>query len=744
MAMTPHSRCDAHGNKAGRGVTAGTGKRLAARLREEMTLLRPIDMRDLPKRLGMAGFFLFIMLCIDELEAATVCFLAIVIFEAISRLLYNREAAATSDLSVGLIVAHWGLNAFLALIYMIPAMVMSTNPDLAIVTLGVLWNCGVFIHITNAFGRMPLYIVNLTSPVLIATVFVIWSVAHNDVEPAGPYGLVLLGIAFVLYIYNIAENLFKQARSDLALSAALVESKDRLRDLEVARQQLLDAVEGLNDGFVYFDCEDRLVIANRRFRELYAQSDAAIVPGARLEDILRHGLARGQFADAVGREEAWLQEQLSVQTSEGGVRHVLPDGTVLQVMERRTSDGGRVGLRVDVTGITQAREAAEAASKAKSEFLANMSHEIRTPLNGVLGMADLLAETRLDEQQKTMLSVIRTSGWSLLTLLNDILDLARVEAGKMVLEERSFDLQGAIDRLEALHGATAQTKGIDFEIFHASNGIYRRQGDETRIVQVLHNLVGNAIKFTESGSVRLKVKANQPDRLSFEVIDTGIGMSEAEVARVFDTFEQADASTARRFGGSGLGMTIVQRLVDLMEGEITVQSAPGQGTRIGITLRVPVDAEPAAAPAPVPVLPAPGAVGGATEPGKARRVLVVDDNATNRQVIALLLEQTGAEVTLATDGAEACAMWRAGEFDIILLDISMPVLTGVEALRIMQREAAETGRAIPYVVAATANVMTDQIEEYRRQGFSDVLSKPVQRAELAALLERAEMRLASG
>ena len=708
-------------------------------MRQEMTLLRPIDLRDRPKRLGMAGFFLFVMFCIDAMEAATFCLVAILVFEGITAYLYRKEAEATADLPIWLIALHWGVNACLALIYMIPSMVMSTHPDLSIVTLGLLWNCGVFIHITNAFGRMPLYIVNLTVPVLFPTGFVIWSVANNPVEPAGPFGLLLLVIGFILYIYNIVENLFKQARSDLALSAALIESQDRLRDLAATRQQLLDAVEGLNDGFVYFDSKDRLVLANRRFHELYALSEAAILPGATLESILRHGLARGQFADATGREEDWLQEQLSVLNSDAGGRHVLPDGRVLQVIERRTSDGGRVGLRVDVTELTHAREAAEAASRAKSEFLANMSHEIRTPLNGVLGMADLLAETPLDDQQKSMISVVRTSGWSLLTLLNDILDLARVEAGKMELEQRSFDLEAAIERLEALHGATARGKGIDFEIWHAANGAYRRQGDETRIVQVLHNLVGNAIKFTESGSVRLTVKANQPDRISFEVTDTGIGMTEAEVARVFDTFEQADASTARRFGGSGLGMTIVRRLVDLMDGQITVQSTPGRGTRIGISLRVPVDTGASALREGADQSAPHAADRAALAAG--RRVLVVDDNATNRQVIELFLRQSGAEVELATNGAEACDLWQSKAFDIVLLDISMPVMNGEEALRIIQRDVAATGRPMPYVVAATANVMTDQLEDYRRQGFSDILSKPVQRAQLEALLARADLHL---
>lgn len=567
----------------------GKSATLRDRLRDEMDLLRPIDMRDLPKRLGMAGFFLLIIFLIDQMQAALLCAGAILLFEAISNYLYKKELIWPGQAPLWVIILHWMINQCLTLIYMVPAIVMASNQDLAIVALSLIWTCGVFIHVANAFGRLPLYTANLLIPVLIATWIVIWSVAQNEVKPAGPYGLALLIIAFVLYIYNIAENLFKQARADSALSAALVESKARLCDLEATRQQLINAVEGLNDGFVYFDSDDRLVLANRRFRELYALSADAIQPGAKFEDILRYGLLHRQFVDAIGRENAWMDEQLNVLNAQSVVRQILPDGTVLQVMERRTSDGGRVGLRVDVTEITMAREAAEAASRAKSEFLANMSHEIRTPLNGVLGMADLLAETSLDPQQKSMLSTIRTSGWSLLTLLNDILDLARVEAGKMVLEERPFDLRSSIDRLEALHGATAQGKGISFEILHSSNGLYQRKGDETRIVQVLHNLVGNAIKFTENGSVRLKVRANQPDRLAFEVVDTGIGMTEAQVARIFETFEQADTSTARRFGGSGLGMTIVRRLVDLMEGEIAIDSEPGRGTRISITFRVAID-----------------------------------------------------------------------------------------------------------------------------------------------------------
>ena len=581
---------DAHG--AGYSVRRYTRQGVEDRLRAEAALLAPIERRDLPKRLGLTGFFLFIMVCIDEIAPAIICLVGIALLEVANDQLARRHSADPDAFSLRQLILHRLVNATLAFLYMMPGMVMAGNHDLSIVALSLIWTCGVFVHVTNAFGRAPLYIAILMVPIFAATMVVIGQVAQNDVDRAGAFGLPLLIIAFFLYIYNIAENLFKQAKVDAELTAALNESRDRLRALDATRQQLVNAVEGLNDGFVYFDSDERLVLANRRFKELYARSADVIVPGARFEDILRHGLANQQFVDAIGREEAWLQEQLDVLNSSSVVRQILPDGTVLQVIERRTLDGGRVGLRIDVTEITHAREAAEAASKAKSEFLANMSHEIRTPLNGVLGMADLLVETPLDDQQRSMLSVIRNSGWSLLTLLNDILDLARVEAGKMVLEDRSFDLHDAMERLKGLHGAAAATKGISFEIFHTSNGRYRRIGDETRIVQVLHNLVGNAIKFTEQGSVRLKVRANQGDRLIFEVSDTGIGMTEAEVARIFDTFEQADAGTARRFGGSGLGMAIVRRLVDLMQGQITVDSEPGQGTRITVSLQVPVD-EPA-------------------------------------------------------------------------------------------------------------------------------------------------------
>ena len=619
-----------------------------------------------------------------------------------------------------------------------------------------------------------------------------------------------------------------------------------------ARAQLLAAVEALNDGFVYFDADDRLVLANRRYREIYAASAPAMVAGARFEDILRYGLDRGQYAEAIGREEAWLQERLAAHRLQRPITQTLLDGTVLQIIERETGDGGRVGLRVeitelvrakehlagiiegaqvgtwecdvpsgenrvndlwaemlgctveelapvtiklwkslvhpedraavdaaiarvfagdtdsfeyefrmrhksgrwvwllsrgrvlqrdehgqplrmagvhiDITDLMGAREAAEAANRAKSEFLANMSHEIRTPLNGVLGMADLLADTALQADQRELLETIRNSGWSLLSLLNDILDLARVEAGKAELDPVPFGLDALVGQLGAMHGANARAKGIGFRIDRALDCEHHRIGDETRIRQILHNLLGNAVKFTEAGTVTLTVAPVDEQTVLFRIADTGIGMSEEQLSRIFKPFEQAEAGTVRRFGGTGLGMTIVQRLVDMMGGKIRIESTTGKGTEIELRLTLPVEIE-----AERVALPNDGTTGDAAPDAdclRGLRVLVAEDNATNRKLLSVLMGRMGVECTFAQDGGEAVALWRRNAFDLVLMDISMPVMDGLEALNRMQKEAAAAGKPPPRAVAVTANVMPDQIAVYLAAGFLGTLPKPFQRDDL--------------
>lgn len=362
-----------------------------------------------------------------------------------------------------------------------------------------------------------------------------------------------------------------------------------------------------------------------------------------------------------------------------------------------------------------AMTAAETANRAKSDFLAAMSHEIRTPLNGVLGMATVLGARLSDPQEQAMVRVIRDSGEHLLGVINDILDLAKIEAGRMVLDPRPIRLPDILMRVASLHQITATEKGVQL-IIHCSGGAggEMRLGDEMRLIQILHNLMGNALKFTDTGHVRVEIDCSDPEAIMIEVQDTGIGMSPEEIARSFEEFTQGMGGSRRSHVGTGLGLPIVRRLARLMRGDVELHSAEGQGVTARVVLKIPVLAEGAARDAGPEVRPLP-----------ALRVLAAEDNATNRIILQSMLQSLGVETVIVADGPQALHRFRDGGFDAVLLDIAMPGMDGLDTLQALNTLAADLGRPAPRAIAVTANVMTHQVNDYLGHGFAAVVAKPI-------------------
>jgi len=479
------------------------------------------------------------------------------------------------------------------------------------------------------------------------------------------------------------------------------------------------AIDVLPDGFVLFDREERLLACNQRYRDMFPDSAPMAQPGVTFENLLRHGLRNGHVPDAVGREEDWLADRLAhFRAADTIAENTLANGRVVIESDHVTPDGGRVGLRTDITAIRDqqaqleaARKAAEAANRAKSAFLANMSHEIRTPMNGVVGMAELLCDTTLSEEQRLFAETIRSSGEALLVIINDILDYSKIEAERLTLRPEPFDLERTIHEVTMLLQPRAREKGIDLMIDFDMFLPTRFVADPGRLRQVLTNLIGNAVKFTEKGHVLTRVVGVDSEEgrqtLHVTVEDTGIGIAPEYLDHIFGEFNQVEDERNRKFEGTGLGLAITRRLIEHMGGAVWVDSDMGAGSSFGFRITLPVAED--AAPAQVPVC--------------VKRVIAVDDQFINRTILERQLAPCGIEVTLCRSGAEVLDRLAADPaYDVVLTDHAMPEMDGVQLLDLIR----VAGHTLPVMLLSSNPTGLGTLAH----DFAAILQKPILRSDL--------------
>ncbi|CAN7470464.1 ATP-binding protein [Phenylobacterium sp. LjRoot219] len=482
----------------------------------------------------------------------------------------------------------------------------------------------------------------------------------------------------------------------------------------------------------FFDRGYRLIFWNENFAEVLRLYGIEGRRGLAYDEMLALAEANGLPRHVV---EARPKAGAEVSASSFSLFRA-PDGRWFEARSGVTRDGGFVGLLNDVTAqrevIEQQAEAqalAERVSRAKSEFLANTSHEIRTPLNAVLGMVQVMERNPLDVEQRRRLQLVAESGKSLLAVLNSVLDLAKIEAGKLELDEHPFDLaptvKVAVSSFETL--AVQKELALTVEIDPQVAGIWC--GDSDRLRQVLSNLVSNAVKFTPQGFVAVRV-GPADGGVCFRVVDSGIGVDPDKQAVIFEAFAQADASTTRQFGGTGLGLAICASIVHTMGGHLDLNSRPGAGSEFAFVLPLARVEEASVG--------APAGVDEAAPP--ALRILVAEDNPNNQLVLCALLEPFGVELTVVGDGQAAVDVCAVGGFDVVLMDAQMPRLNGVEATAAIRRMERERGLPRLPIIALTANVMTHQVAEYLQAGMDSYVAKPIQLSELIAALSAVPAR----
>jgi PAS domain S-box-containing protein len=536
----------------------------------------------------------------------------------------------------------------------------------------------------------------------------------------------------------------EQVRRELiGVSIDVTEKLHTTRQLEEREEALAAILESAVNGFLVVDHTGAVIYSNRCFAEMWRIPD----------ELLRTGDDDQLLAfvmDQLESPESFYKKVIELygSTAESTDTLRFKDGRVFQRFSRplmhEGHNMGRVWSFWDITAKVErekelqvAKDRAEAAARAKAEFLANMSHEIRTPMTGVIGMAELILETDLSDEQRQYVDIIRGSANGLMTILNDVLDFSRIEAGQLTIHPAPCQLSEIASDVVNLLRPTAEAKGLNLTVHYGKSVPQWITGDEDRIRQVLTNLLGNAIKFTDEGHVGVLVSKERSDgksHVKVEIEDTGLGIPQSKQREIFEKFTQADSSTTRRFGGTGLGLAISKHLVELLGGEIGVTSVPDEGSTFWFTLPLMMmDTQPSEEGRPSPADGGPGAED-EPDPGAGQRVLLVEDSPENRQVLPLMLRRLGYEVEVASNGKRALEMLQQSSFDAVLMDCQMPGMNGYECTHRIREQEDATHRIV--IIALTADVMESDRERCIEAGMNDYLAKPVRAPELRAALAR--------